>query len=290
MRKQLALLTLVAAVGLVGITPAYAVFTSKQAQSFTARVTASGTKNASFSNVALRPIAAPDGAGANLAEIGWTANLDSVSGWQLANAVLRFDFLVNDRNGGIQIYTDNKRTVAGPGLPAANPRFVDPTPADLINPDSNPAGLLLGTSGTSGTRMDMAWSVKDVAKTPGTQIAAMDPNNGATVDAGQGTKFQWLYMLDKQTPAIDRNGDGDVLDTDPGLNPNADLRDTVAFVNGNDFSKVVKFNTIHFGQGPLDYGADADKKVYVYFQANMNQAAPGDVFLTNTLTLEAFID
>jgi hypothetical protein len=294
MRKQLAVLTLVAVVGLTVGTPAWAVFTSQQVSApITAKVTATGTKSASFANVALRPIADPEGVAANLAQIGWSSA--SGSSWQLADAVLRFTFDVKDRFGGIQIYTNNT-------APTAAPKFVDPTPGNLaapvgsplwlaaVNADSNPAGLLLGTSGSSSDRMDMAWSIKDSSKTPNVKIGAMDPNNGPTVDAGLGTKFQWLYMLDKGTPPVDRNGDGDILDTTtpPGGNP--DLTDTVAFVNGNDFSTAVKFTKIHFGQGPTDYGADGDKKAYIYFQANLDQAAPGDIFQTNTLTLEAFIN
>jgi hypothetical protein len=224
-------------------------------------------------------IRSSEGAGANLTEIGWS-NAAGTS-WQLSNATLRFNFNVTDRLGGIQIYTDNTSA-------SAVPKFVDPTPLVTTNADSNPAGLLLGTSGTSGERMDLAWSIKGSSAVVGTEIAAADPNSGPTT--GAGSKFQWLYMLDKQTPAIDRNGDGDVLDTDPVANPNPDLRDTVKFLDGNDFSTAVKFTKIHFGQGPADYGVDPDKKAYIYFQANLDQAAPGDTFLTNTITLEAFIN
>jgi 23S rRNA G2069 N7-methylase RlmK/C1962 C5-methylase RlmI len=35
---------------------------------------------------------------------------------------------------------------------------------------------------------------------------------------------------------------------------------------------------------------DAVETTYIYFQANLDQAAPGDIFQTNTLTLEAFIN
>jgi hypothetical protein len=279
MKKQLASLTLAAVISLIGGSSAYAFVSQQINPPITAKVTATGTKSASFSNVALRPIAAPEGAGANLTQIGWTAAAGT--NWQLADSTLRFNFNVTDRLGGIQIYTNNTAATA-------SPKFVDPTPTNLINADSNPAGLLLGTAGNSSERMDMAWSIKATSATVGVDVAPADPNNGALT--GAASKFQWLYMLDKATPAIDRNGDGDVLDTDPVANPNADLRDTVAYVPGNDFSNVVKFTKIHFGQGPADYGVDSDKKAYIYFQANLDQAAPGDVFQTNTLTLEAFIN
>lgn len=293
MRKQLAMIALVVSTSIVGDS-ALAFVSQPPLATFTARATTTGTRTASFT-AALRSTTDPDGA-TGPTQIGWsTINLDTTQGWQMSNTLIRFTFLVNDRLGGIQIYTNNT-------LATAAPRFSDPTPGDItqpvtsqayknaINPDSNPAGMLLGTTGLSSDRMDMAWSVKGVPRTPGTQIAAMDPNKGPEVDAGQGTRFQWLYLLDKATPPIDRNGDEDVNDTvlPPGGDP--DLVDTVAFVNGNDFSKVIKWNSIHFGQGPLNYGVDADKRAYIYFQANFNQAAPGDTFQTSTLTLEAFIN
>ena len=111
MKKQLAILTLVASIG----GTAYA-FVSTQIQTFTARATTTGTRTASFA-AALRPIATPE-TGANQGQITWNANLDLVTGWQLANEVLRFTFVVNDRLGGIQIYTNNT-------APGAIPQFVD---------------------------------------------------------------------------------------------------------------------------------------------------------------------
>lgn len=290
MKKQLAISSLAAAVAILGASSAHA-FQSQQKQALTAQATTGGTLSSNFTATLLNTNNTAAGT-----TINWTGALPG-GGWKIADQMIRLNWNVTDAGGGIQVYTDNKNA-------AANPMFVDPTPGTPAvppatatagnNQDSNPAGLLLvpTTGVNSSVALPLAWSIKDTAKTvggtdPATGIQPADPNNGLLT--GPANKWQWLYMLDKNTPYIDRNGDGDLGDTTATVNP-----DTAAFPNPTGpFVQMIKgpgsVTGIHFAQGDTDFGSDPDKSSYVYLQADFTNAAAQQTYRTNQLTIEAFI-
>lgn len=215
-----------------------------------------GTRTASF-DAELRLASNPEGS-ATQPFLSWV-NIQPASGWQKPQEVIRITWDVTDTNGGVQIYSNNT-------LATAVPQFVDPTPGETSNPDSNPAGLLLGTSGQSSDTLPVAWSIKgDVGQEPDTA----DPN-----DTGDPNSFQWLFLQDKETPSITW-GPGDTTD---------------AFTDGAPYSTIIKLNSIHFGQADGEFGVDSDKLAYVYFQANFDTAGAQAQYKSNTFTLEAFIE
>jgi hypothetical protein len=207
------------------------------------------------------------------AEVTWNAALPN-NNWTRANQYVEFGYQPNDISAwGIQIYTDNKNAAI------QNPTFVDPTPGDGTNLDSDPAGLLLVTGGaTSSEKLPIAWSIKEaVTDVP----AATEPNN--TGDHGcpsDPNAFQWFYMLDKATPAVNLFGCDGV--TYLGT----------AFANGNDYSRLAKGvnsgRSAHSAQGPAGYFPTVSPD-YIFFESNFSNAAPSDVFITK-IVMEFFFE
>ena len=273
MKTRIAIIS-AAIIGVMTLTStSYAAFASVKTEVRTASVNVGGASVVDFTlnlRPVVNPVASPDSP-----EVTWSG-VSAGSTWKIADVLLMVNATITDLAGGIQIYTDNRGT-------GANPTHVDLTPAISTNTDSNPAGLLLDDgSGTASRRLDLAWSVKDAVKTidgtnPATGIIAADPNTGP--DTGTGNRFQWLFMKDKNTPAIDFDGNGAV--GDPG--------DGTAFVNGEDFATVFNVDGIHFGQAPTEFGIHPDgQNAFIYLQANFATALPGLSYKTNKLTLEAY--
>src|SRR5262249_408870 len=120
--------------------------------------------------------------------LGWASALPG-AGWTSASQYLHLDAQpIASGSWGVQIYNDNTSN----GL---TPHFVDPTPANTINPDSDPSGLLMVSvvGSTSSQTLPLAWSIKDNTTTI---PASADPNN-----TGDANSFQWLFLLDKNKPA-----------------------------------------------------------------------------------------
>ena len=270
MKKGLAVVSLMAAF-VAFLSPSTWAFQARGKQVIRATANTLGVKTAEF-GVKLRPIANPESTAADATTLTW-ANRQPNSGWQLADQVLKTTWTVTDANGGIQIYTDNK--TAG-----AVPLFVDPT-TDTKDANSNPAGLLLGSSGNSSVTLPLAWSVKVSSMVPnqaGTRgIVAADPN--ITTNPNY---YQWFFMFDKQTPSIDRNGDGDTTD----------LEDGRAFANGDtfDYVNVIKNVGVHNSPAPGDYFSDSDRISYIYLQADLSTAVAQATYSTSRLTIEAYIE
>ncbi len=206
-------------------------------------------------------------------EVTWNATVPN-SGWVRGNQYVELAYQPNDISAwGIQIYTDNKNVAI------QTPTYVDPTPGNLTNSDSDPAGLVLVTGGaTSSEKLPMAWSIKELV----TDLPApMEPNNtGLRGCPSDPNAFQWFYMLDKGTPAVDLFGCDNVPYTG------------TAFVDGNDYSRVAKgvnsSRTAHSAQGPDGYFPTISPD-YIFFQTNLANAAPQDVFVTK-VNLEFFFE
>jgi hypothetical protein len=277
MKRIAALVVFAAAVSVAGTS--FAAFSSLGKSTVTATVTTGGTPTVS-TTLTIKNVTAPEGA--NQTEVTWTGVTAGSTEWKIAEQLLRLDTTITASNGGVQIYTDNKEA-------GANPKFVDATPLDLNNPDSNPAGLVSVTD--TGDTLSLAWAIKDsshVVEGAGpTGIRANDPNeNNQCGRPDVADAYQWLFMSDASSPAIDFNGDGDVLDTDPVADcPNPD---TVAFVPGNTFSTMINRNGFHFGQGPANFGGSPTGIRYVYLQADFTPAFAQEQYKTNRLIVETF--
>ncbi len=244
------------------------------ARVFLASATTGGTLKAEF-GIKLRPVANPDGTGADLTRIAWSGALPN-GGWKIANTVLKTTWTVTDANGGITIYTDNQNA-------AALPRFVPPLPADPHNVANDPSGLLRGTSGTtSSPGLSLGWSIKPssmvVNGAGDTGIRPEDPN-AATSDS-----YLWFYMVDKSNPGIDFDGDG--------WDPVNDDNDTEAFAYGSSYVTMIRFNGIHqvqSGDFSSGYAPDPDKTSYVYIEANFASATAQTTYQTSRVTVEAYL-
>lgn len=259
MNKRIAIFAIVAA-AFTASAPAWA-FKSVARSTVTAQVTTGGAKIANVS-VKIRNTSAPFGA--DQAAINWTGvSVPYAPGWKVADQFLLLVATVTDVNGGVQIYTRNMDN-------DALPKFVDPTPGDTSNADSNPAGLLMGTVGTTSSVLPMAWSIKTASATIGADLVAADPNSGP--ETGAGNRYQWLFMSDKNTPAI------------PSTN-------TTAFSNGAEFVTAINGTGVHSAQGPAGFFAHPNgANSFVYLQASFSQAAAQQSYRTTTLTVESFIE
>jgi hypothetical protein len=186
----------------------------------------------------------------------WTVFVDGSQKWKRANQFVRFDVQpISIIPWGVQIYTDNTD-------PAASPRFVDPSPANTSNIDSNPAGLLRKITGqtTSHYTLDMAWCIKEATATV---PVANSPSDGSVAS------FQWIPMKDRATPAI------------PGLN-------TTAFADGQDDVAVRKPAGYHLSQGPAGF-FPLFGPANIYFEANFAVAAAQTPYQTSTMTIEFYL-
>jgi hypothetical protein len=273
MKKQLVVTGLIASLAILSASSARA-FQSKQVQVVVASATTGGSLQASFTPSLVDTV----NTGNARTKVEWVSpQPQPAGGWQIANTALKLAWNVTDVNGGIQIYTDNMNS-------GATPRFVDPTygtgsDPNAHNADSNPAGLMLVSTGATTTAtLPVAWSVKGstvvIGGAASNGLQPADPDTGNAT--GPANRYQWLYMKDKNTPSIDVYGDGTkILD---------------AFANADPFVTVMKQSGIHGAQGPTNFFADADHVSYVYFQGDFTTAAALSTYQTNKLTVEAFVE
>jgi hypothetical protein len=263
MKRLLALLSVVIATISIGV-PAAQAFTSVKVGVVTASATVGGTPIADFT-LTLRDVTTPI-SGPTRTQLNWSGVTASATGWKIADQLIVLNSTVTDRSGGVQIYTDNK---SGAGTPA-DPQFVDPSPADATNSDSNGAGLIYADpSGKTAEVLPMAWSVQGSTKVVGTSLLPVDPN--APAATGPASPAQWLYMSDKGTTA------------------NIPSTNTSAFANGADFVTMINALGIHAAQGPTGFFSFPDgQNSYVYLQTNFAGASASSTYLTKKLTVEAF--
>ncbi len=201
--------------------------------------------------------------------VTWSVSVPTL--WRRANQYIRVEAQpISIDPWGIQIYTDNTNA-------SANPRFVDPTPGNTINLDSDPAGLLMKIplQSTTTFRLPMAWSIKDSTSTP---PAAFDPTLVCPGFTGPPEAFQWLFMKDKATPAIDLTGNGTA----------GDACDLPVFSPGEDAVIVRKPSGIHTSQGPAGYTASLSPDC-IYLEGDFSSAAAQTDYQTTHLIIEFFL-
>jgi hypothetical protein len=206
------------------------------------------TTATSIFNVALRNVS--DGSLASPAQVSWS-NVTLPKSWVLSDQYVELEVQPDNVSWGVQIYTDN---MAGD----ANPPFS--TTAHPGDSGSNPAGLV--NRSLPSKTLPLAWSIK------GSTISApsvADPGNAADPNS-----FQWLYMVDRATPAIVSEH-------------------TNAFADGAAF-QVVKSNVgLHFGQAPADFGSAVfNHPSKIYFQTNFSTAVTQRTYRTSKLFVEYF--
>lgn len=275
MKKRLALTALAAVAVGVMATPSWA-FTSAGISTVTAGTTVGGPRTAAFT-LAIRDTSNPFGA--NQSSVTWS-NVNPLSTtWKLADRLLVINSTVTDAAGGIKIYTDNTSA-------AANPRFVDPTPANAFNADSLASGLLRATSPTTSVAgLPMAWTIKTSTRiieggTTLTGVGAADPNTGST-GAVYNNKFQWLFHTDAYNWALGVDLNGNTV-LDPG-EPQPQALDAPFVTMINSFGT-------HFGQAPTEFEAHPDgANSFVYLEANFATAQVQTPYQTSTLKVEAYI-
>lgn len=194
--------------------------------------------------------------------------------WVRANQYIQLDAQpISVDVWGIIIYTDNLN-------PLAQPRFVDITPGVSTNADSNPAGMLLVTPGqpTSSVHLPLAWSIKDSTSAA---PPAFDPTLSCPSYLGPAEAYQWFFMKDKNTPALDGNSDGDTSD----LCVDGDAFSTPP----EDYVRVRKSpGQLHTGQG--DTYVDSFTPDYIYIEGDFTGAAAQAAYQTSLLTIEFFIN
>ncbi|MFN0118549.1 MAG: hypothetical protein ACKVQC_09700 [Elusimicrobiota bacterium] len=175
--------------------------------------------------------------------------------WVRAQQMLVLDVqpITDDPSWGIQIYTDNTN-------PSFSPRYVDPTPGNTSNLDSDPSGLIRDQAGqpTTSNKLNVAWSIKDSTSAIPSANSPYDntPNS-----------FQWLIMKDRQTPNI----------PDFGI---------TAFQDGSNDVVLRKALGSHTSQGNGFSGTLTPD--YVYFEADFSMAFPQTLYRSNFI-LEFFI-
>jgi len=267
-----------------------AAFTSVAKQSVTAVATMGGVAKVTVDSLEIKDVV--DVNGPNRAQLTWTGIDPTALGanpWRVSDQLIKLRTTITTLTGGIQLITDNTNG-------SATPKFVDPTPAISSNTDSNPAGLLLvpAIGNNTSDSLSMAWSIKDSSRTVESNlgddtrgIGATDPNTGAAT--GGNNKFQWLFVVDKQSKGIDWNGSGFLGDTIGGI------ADTSDFIDGQEFSRIMDDRGIHYAQANADGspafgGGPGTKTSFVYFQADFTKALPTLTYKTNTLTLETFTE
>jgi len=264
MKKLIAVVFVALLTSLAG--SVWAAFTGRQKLPQAASATTVGTSTVAFS-VALADVNNPDGTTGS-GPLTWT-NIDPGNTvWKLSERCLVIRSTINVLSGGgIQMYTDNYNPPGGIG--GGFPKYLDLTPTISTDTNSDPAGLVMSTGTSSSFKLPMAWSVKSSSQIPTTQIAASDPNTGPTTSTPD-NKYQWLFVQDKNTPAIA-------------------VASTTAFGNGTDYVTVINQLGIHFGQGFEFGGGMGVSKSYLYFEANFAGAIPNATYSTNVY-LEAYTD
>lgn len=180
-------------------------------------------------------------------QVTWTGATPA-SGWKLADQYIQLSVDADTTLWGVQMYTDNRAV-------DANPRYV-------VNGSSNPAGLVNLNAPTA--TIPLAWSIK-AATGP---VANVTPSRADPTNSGDPNSFQWIFMKDAQTPSI------------PSQN-------TTAFQNGQIDVTVRNNFGIHYGQNPLDVGAENSPN-YLFLQANFGQALAQQTYRTSKLILEFY--
>jgi|GEM_PF-5630538 len=268
--------------------PIQAAFTSRQTATVSASATTSGTGAISFT-LNKRSITNPGVDLPATTALSWGSPAGG-SNWAISGVLLHLRATVTMAPAGIQIYTDNTNATA-------SPRFEDPTPTVTTNIDSNPAGLVYVPNTTLGERADrtisMAWTIKLTPKTVGSAdvtsgLLPADPNEGPLT--GADNRFQWLYVTDLRTPAIDNDGDGTPGET---ANPTAtppQMAETRAFVPGNAFATMISDRGFHYGQADTEFAPPVfnNREAWVYMQGDFRAALPGKTYTTNRLIVEAY--
>ncbi len=213
-------------------------------------------------------------------EMSWLG-VNARDGWRLAKQYIQLDAQpISKDPWGIQIYTDNKNA-------SSAPQFVDPSPTNTTNMDSNPAGLLIDIPGQTTTYMTLpiAWSIKkDTTTAP---VAANPNDNGINGHPTDSNSYQWLFMKDRGTPTMD--GDGD------GLTGGA--FDITAFADGDRYIRVMQKSTIsgargsvHMFSGPVGNDFfDTLSPNFLFFESDFT-GAPAQVTYRTKLTLEFFTE
>jgi hypothetical protein len=265
MKKQLAALAFFAAA--IGATVPSWAFQSVGRSTFTAGLLTGGVRTAT-ATIVIRDVSDPLGS-PNRSTVTWSGVSVPSTGWKIADRCFLITSTITDPGGGIQIYTRNKEA-------DAVPQFVDPTPGDTTNGDSNPAGLLKGnTASTTTVTLPLAWTIKSSTRTlecgtDQTGVGAADPNTGPTGSV-YNNKFQWKFFKDRATPTIPSTG-------------------ATAFVDGEPYVTMINVVGIHYGQDNTEFAtAAADKKSFVYIEANFAGAAAQQAYQTTTMTVESFI-
>jgi len=246
MRKQKLAALAVFAFAIMAFAKSSWAFTGGETLASSATVTVGGSQTASFT-LALKNDNAPFGA--NQSSITWTAVVGST--WAIANQFIALNSTVTDNGGGIEIYTDNENATAVP-------KYVGPGGTD-------PSGLVEASAGL--TTLSVAWNINDSTQTVNSTLDPSDPNTGPAT--GPGNRFQWLFMLDRNTPAI-------------APNP--------AFSDGEQYVTMIK-TTGWQGDAGSYYafpGGNSGANSYVYLEANFGTAGAGATYATNKLTVEAF--
>ncbi len=197
-----------------------------------------------FFNVSLKNVSDNSAASA----LTWNS-LGLPSGWVRADQFLNVELDSDLFSWGLQVYTDNK-------APDANPTFVTAIAPGQVG--SNPAGLV--NISHPSIALPMAWSVHSDTTSP---IAA-EPN----LVLSDPNAYQWLYMADRQTPAIA-------------------LQNTIAFADGSIENTVQNNQGIHFGQANTQIGA-TDPPVKVFLEANFSTATAPNTYQTTALRLEYY--
>jgi len=281
MKKLLAGIAVAFGALVASVAPSYA-FTSVGITTVTAQTTTGGIRTAAFT-LLVRNVGTQltGGGSAATTPVTWSGVDPMVTTWKLADQLLVINSTVTDIGGGIKIYTDN--TAAD-----ANPRFIPPVPGTPFNQQNVAGGLVKGGAATtSAPTLPMAWTIKTGTRTIEsgnalTGVGAADPNTGSEA-AVFNNRFQWLFVTDKfnWAPGIDFNGDGDVLDV--GDTPANRPLDSL-------YTTMINSVGVHFGQADTEFGAAPDgTNSYVFFQANFATADVQQLYRTNTLRVEAFL-
>lgn len=235
----------------MGSAPAWA-FRSVKITTVTANATTGGQPFADFT-LAIRDVTDPFGD--DRTAITWSGAVPG--NWLRSDQLLLIVSTVTGAGSGVQIYTDNTSLID------ANPRFIDPTPADKTNPDSLAAGMLEAVaSTTSFPPLAMAWSVKASSTTI---PPAINPNTDPA--------FQWLFYKDKYNDQA------------------IPLMNVTPFVNGEPFITMINNRGIHGAQGPNDFFTHPDgAPAFVYIEADFTGADVNTPYATSVIRVEAYVE
>ncbi len=202
-----------------------------------------------------------------------SAPVPAAQRWKLADQYIQLDAqpITNDP-WGIQIYTDNTN-------PSQTPRYTDPTPKNTINLDSDPAGLIQNVPGVPVTshKLSMAWRIQDTTVTVPT---AVQPFTNLLGSAGP-QSINWFFFMDRATPAIDDDGDGQVG------GPN----DGVAFQDGQVSYCIIRtpngIQTQQPGSNGIPIYTPSTNPDYIYLESDFGPAGAQTPYTTQ-IVLEFF--